>query len=48
MSLSSSPRAYLGVALVKGFLLPCGVADAVRRVAAGMKVSSTGGVPTGL
>jgi hypothetical protein len=51
MSPSSSPRSYLGVVFVKRFLLPCGGADAVRRagprVAAGTKVSSTVGVPTG-
>jgi hypothetical protein len=48
---SSPPRSYLGVVFVKRFLLPCGGADAVRRagprVAAGTKVSSTVGVPTG-
>lgn len=51
MSPSSSPRSCLGVVLVKRFLLPCGGADAVwragPRMAAGTKVSSTVGVPTG-
>lgn len=48
---SSSPRPCSGVVFVERFLPPCGGADAARRagprVAAGTKVSSTGGALKG-